>query len=289
MHSPSITSLANLIALLCFVSVGAQLVLLKVLSAKGLRQSFPLFFAYNVAYAATNIALTFAGVSIGPASPVYFYLYWALNTGLMLLEFGILYEVFVHAVKPYSGLIDLAKLVFGWAALFLLLAAALTAFSTSGSHLAKCVAATAYLGRGLRMMQCGLLILFFLFERRLGLSWRSYSVCAALGLGTVAASELTITFLRTQYSSWGLSLDLVANAIYFMTLLCWIACFRLPQPERKSVLDSPAKLIFQRWNDALMATPLVAHGGAAMVAQMDSFLPNVERTVERVMARKMVN
>jgi len=26
-----------------------------------------------------------------------------------------------------------------------------------------------------------------------------------------------------------------------------------------------------------------------MVAQMDSFLPSVERTVERVMARKMIN
>ena len=215
-------------------------------------------------------------------------MYWVLNTILMLLEFGIMYEVFVHAVQPYAGLIDLAKMLFGWAALFLLLAASLTAFSTGGSHLLKCVAATAYLDRGLRMMQCGLLILFFLFEKRLGLSWRSYSVCTALGLGIVAASELSITFLRTEYPAWGLSLDLVANAVYFGTVLAWVACFRLPQPERKTVLDSPAKLIFQRWNDALLATPFANHGGTA-VAQMDSFLPNVEKTVERVMARKMSN
>lgn len=286
MHSPSIASLATVDSVTCAISVVIQLVLLKVLVDKGLRVRFPIFFAYNAGYAATATVLLWAGNTIGPASFAYFYLYWILNTVLLLLEFGVMYEVFVHVVKPYSGLVDLAKLLFGWAALFLLLASSLTAFSTAGSHLAKCVAATAYLDRGLRMMQCGLLILFFLFERRLGLSWRSHSVCAALGLGTVAATGLSITFLRTQYPAWGLSLDLTFNAIYLATVLTWVVCFRLPQPERKTVLDSPARLIFQRWNDAIMATPFASQGGAA-IAQMDSFLPNVEKTVERVMSRKM--
>jgi len=286
-HSPSIPSMANLAYVICVCSVAFQVVLLRVLAEKGLRARFPIFFAYNAAYAVTNTALVLVGAAVGPTAPVYFYIYWALNTVLMVLEFGIMYEVFVHAVKPYSGLIDLAKMVFGWAALFLLLAAGLTAFSTAGSHLAKCVAATVYLERGLRMMQCGLLLLFFLFERRLGLSWRSHSVCAALGLGIVAATGLSATFLRTQYPAWGLSLDVVENLVYLGTVLTWVACFRLPQPERKTVLDSPAKLIFQRWNDALLATPFVAQGGMAVA--MDSFLPNVERTVDRVLARKMVN
>jgi hypothetical protein len=271
----------------CLATSVAQAILLTIMARKGLRKHFPLFFAYNAGYAASNIVLTSVDVVLGSGS-TYFYLYWVLNAVLMFLEFGIMYEVFVHAVKPYSGLIDLAKMLFGWAALFLLLAAGLTAFSTAGSHLTKCAAGIAYLDRGLRMMQCGILILFFLFERRLGLSWRSHSVCAALGLGTVAATGLSLTFLRSQYPAQGLSFDLIENAIYFATVVAWVVCFRLPQPERKTVLDSPAKLIFQRWNDALMVTPFVSQGGAA-IAQMDSFLPNVERTVERVMARKMVN
>lgn len=288
MHTPSNSLLTALPPVVCLLSVALQLGLVKVLAGKGLRKRYPVFFAYNVAYAAIDLVLTVAGVMGGPTSTSYFYLYWTLNTVLMLLEFGIMYEVFVHAVQPYAGLIDLAKLLFGWAALFLLLAASLTAFSTAGSHLLKCVAATAYLDRGLTMMQCGLLLLFFLFEKRLGLSWRSYSVCTALGLGLVAASELSITFLRTEYPGWGLSLDLLGNLVYMGAVISWIVCFRLPQPERKTVLDSPAKLIFQRWNDALMATPFSGQGGSA-IAQMDSFLPNVERTVERVMARKMAN
>lgn len=271
---------------ICLATSVAQVILLVIMAKKGLRKAFPIFFAYNAAYAVINVVLSLADVTPG-AAPAYFYMYWVLNAVLMLLEFGIMYEVFVHAVKPYSGLIDLAKMLFGWAALFLLLAAGLTAFSTAGSHLTQCAAGIAYLDRGLRMMQCGILILFFLFERRLGLSWRSHSVCAALGLGTVAATGLSLTFLRSQYPALGLSFDLAENAVYFAAVIGWAVCFNLPQPERKTVLDSPAKLIFQRWNDALVASPFVQ--GGAVVAQMDSFLPNVERTVERVMARKMVN
>ena len=271
----------------CLATSVAQALLLVVMAKKGLRRYFPIFFAYNAVYAATNVLLTLVDVTLGPGS-LYFYLYWVLNAALMALEFGIMYEVFVHAVKPYAGLIDLAKMLFGWAALFLLLAAGLTAFSTAGSHLTQCAAGIAYLDRGLRMMQCGILILFFLFERRLGLSWRSHSVSAALGLGIIAATGLSITFFRNQHPEWNLFYDLSENIIYFATVMTWVICFRLPQPERKTVLDSPAKLIFQRWNDALLATPFVAQGGAA-AAQMDSFLPNVEKTVDRVLARKMVN
>jgi hypothetical protein len=272
----------------CLATSAIQAYLLAVLAKKGLRKILPVFFAYNAAYAATNVVLTVADAIVGPTQASYFYLYWVLNTLLMLLEFGIMYEVFVHAVKPYSGLIDLAKMLFKWAALFLLLASALTAISTTGSHFATCMVATTYLDRGLRMMQCGLLILFFLFERRLGLSWRSHSVCVALGLGTMSATGLTFAYLRTQLPLWDNAFEFSNNLIYLSMVMLWVGCFRLPQPERKNVLDSPARLIFQRWNEALVATPFVSGGGAA-IAQMDSFLPNVERTVERVLARKMVN
>jgi hypothetical protein len=45
-------------------------------------------------------------------------------------------------------------------------------------------------------------------------------------------------------------------------------------------------LIFQRWNEALIS---YQHGGDLAFAPSESFLPSVERTVERVMARKMTN
>jgi hypothetical protein len=280
-HSPF------LITVPCIAYAVVQLLLAAVLVRKGLHKTFAIFFVYNLFDAAATIVLSSLSLWAGQDSTQYFYLYWVLNTGVMLLEFGVMYEMFVHAIKPYAGLIDLAKMLFAWAALFLLLAAGLTSMSTAGSHLEKCIAAVVYLERGLRMMQCGLLLLFFLFERRLGLSWRSYSVCVALGLGVVAATRLSFTFFSAHYPDSIVGLDFANNMVYAGMVVAWVICFRMPQPERKTVLDSPAKLIFQRWNDALLATPLVAAGVAA--GQMDSFLPNVEKTVDRVLARKMIN
>jgi hypothetical protein len=56
---------------------------------------------------------------------------------------------------------------------------------------------------------------------------------------------------------------------------------------RGNVLDSPRRLIFQRWNEALL-THTVRGEMAFASGGMDSFLPGVEQTVDRVLARKIV-
>jgi hypothetical protein len=76
--------------------------------------------------------------------------------------------------------------------------------------------------------------------------------------------------------------------LFTSVLLFWMYLISRPEPARKTVLDSPSRLIFQRWNEVLMATPLVARNNQASLP-VESFLPGVERAVERVMARKMAN
>ena len=58
--------------------------------------------------------------------PQYFYIYWVLNsTILMLVGFAVMYEVcWLTHFKPYSALIDLGKMLFLWAAVFLFMAGA---------------------------------------------------------------------------------------------------------------------------------------------------------------------
>ena len=86
----------------------------------------------------------------------------------MVLEFAVLYELLVNALKPYSALIDLGKMLFRWAAVFLVLAALLTALATTGSGSNKMVAACELLQRTVRLMQCGLLLLFLGWKSVLG-------------------------------------------------------------------------------------------------------------------------
>lgn len=277
-----------IIAAIMLVTAAAQLFLLVIMSRKSLRKTFPTFFWYNACAAGTGIFLAASYLGQGQASNAYFYFYWILNSALILLEFGVMNEVFIHAVKPFAGLIDLAKMLFRWAAAFLLVAATMTAFAGAGSSLPRCIVAIMNnLGTALRLMQCGLLLLFFLFERRLGLSWRSHSICAALGLSVNAAIGLSALYFRGHFPGYNTAFDILETGTYLCLVMAWVVCFRLPQPERRTVQDSPTRLVFQRWNDTLLSTPFAAQSSSLAMASMDSFLPNVERTVERVMARKM--
>jgi hypothetical protein len=269
------------------ITAAAQIFLMVSMAKRNLRRTFPVFFAYNGYAAAAGIFLAISYLSQGQSSDGYFYFYWVINSILMVLEFGVMNEVFIHAVKPFTGLIDLAKLLFRWAAAFLLIAATMTAFSGAGSSFPRCIVALMNnLGTALRLMQCGLLLLFFLFERRLNLSWRSNSVCAALGLSTNAAVGLSSLYFRGHFPAFSTGFDVLELGTYLAVVVAWVVCFRLPQPERKTVEDAPTRLIFQRWNETLLSTPFAMQSNPAM-AGAGSFFPNVERTVERVMARKM--
>ncbi|HKF21054.1 MAG TPA: hypothetical protein VKE93_05765 [Candidatus Angelobacter sp.] len=267
----------------------AQAALAGMLLKRKTRSDFPVFLSFNAAAALTSFVLASYVAVSGSSSARYFWLYWGLNTLIMILGFGVLYEILKAGLKPYPGLIDLGKLLFRWAALFLLVAGGLAAFATVGPTTAKCLAAVQLLDRSLLMMQCGLLFLFFLLERRLSLSWRSYPVSLALGFGITAALDLTFSFLRARFPGWWGPIAISDNASGLLIVAFWITCFAVREPSRKSVLESPNKLIFQRWNETL-----IAHGyGSTMVATanaMDSsFLPGIEKTVDRILARKVVN
>jgi hypothetical protein len=205
----------------------------------------------------------------------------------MLLEFGVLYELLVNALKPYSALIDLGKMLFRWAAVFLIMAALLTAFATTGSGSNRLVAAAQLLERTVRLMQCGLLLLFLGLEKRLGLSWRTHSMSIALGLGVYAAVDLSATYLISRVPARTNAFQMVATLVYLGATSLWAYSLAKPEPARGNVLDSPRRLIFQRWNEALL-THSVRGEMAFASGGMDSFLPGVEQTVDRVLARKIV-
>jgi hypothetical protein len=269
-------------------SLGSGLVytaLFFILVKRKFRSEFPVLISYAALSGISNFVLT--ALSLWANSSAYFYSYWGANTVLMLLEFGIMYEVFRNILKPYAGLVDLGKMLFRWAAVFLLVVAGLNALATAGSGLTKCIAAITLIQRNLRLMQCGLLLLFFLFERRLALSWRNHSVSLALGLGVSAALSLSLTFIRLHLTAWS-ALDVVETSSSFAIVAYWTYCFVRTQAAGQTVLDSPSRLIFQRWNEALMSTPMTEDKNPAL-ATVDSFLPGIEKTVDRVLARKIAH
>jgi hypothetical protein len=274
-----------------FFSVGTAVtygIIFAVIVRRKIRSDLPFFLAYLAVSIVSNLFLSAVSVWGDARSATYFYCWWGFYTLLMLFEFGILYEIFSNTLKPYSGLVDLGKMLFRWAALFLLVVAAITAFSTTGSGMTRCLAAVALIERNLRLMQCGLLLLFFLFERKLGLSWRSYPVGLALGLGVSSALSLSSTFITLHIPSLAPAFAIADSGLTFSIVLFWAFCFVRTQAVAQTVLDSPSKLIFQRWNEALLSTPMTEEKNPAL-APVDSFLPGIEKTVDRVLARKIAH
>jgi hypothetical protein len=257
--------------------------LISVMVRRKLNTSYPLFFGY---IAVNVIALLACLGAYRYAFHKYFYVYWTCSTIMMLVGFTVQYEVFVDVLKPFSAVTDLGRMLFFWAAGFLFLAGILTAMVTSGSEANKVSVAVNLLDRCVHLMQCGLMLLMIVFERRLNLSWRSNGMTVALGLGITAAADLITSYAESRFAAYSAELEMV-NGIIFTTTLCFWA-FRLSRNSHvpSTAGNSPSRLIIQRWNEALIS---YRHGDLAFSsASMNSFLPGVEQTVEKVMARKMI-
>ena len=269
---------------LAIASALIQVYILRILASRKLKSEFPAFLVYTC-FGIALVVIGLAGYIFSPTT--YFYIYWTLSFIYMGLEFLVMYEILVNALKPYSALIDLGRMLFRWAAIFLLLAGVLTALATAGSQSSKLTAGISLVERSMRLMQCGLLLLFFFFEKRLGLSWRNYNMGIALGLGSTAALDLSFSYLKVQFAPHQETFCLIESGFYIAVLSFWAVCLAQPEPERKNVLDSPSRLIFQRWNEALSSYS--SRGEIALATNgVNSFLPGVEETVDRVLARKMV-
>jgi hypothetical protein len=282
--------------LIMFGQVALSGLILEVMVRKKFRSTFPFFFVFVVFGLTSTLAVQ--ALLYAMSRNVYHYVFFAVNAIGMLLAFGVMYEVFLQILKPYPALMDLGALLFRWAFVFLALASIFSAVSagspTSNRVLPgiqqSCELVLLGIQQSCDLMECGLLLLLALFESRLGLSWRSPTIFIMLGFGVYGVLDLAVSLMHSATAPWG-SLGLVLQGSSIAVYLGWYICFSLPQPALRTAQDSPTRLILQRWNEVLVDTPLLGDKNTTdvTVAPVESFLPGVEKTVERIMASKMTH
>jgi hypothetical protein len=265
------------------LAVASQLYVMGLMFKRGLRSAFPMFFSYIGLNVVSVLLLVGAYVA---GFPQYFYLYWTLSTIIMIVGFLVQYEVFVDILKPFSAVIDLGKMLFFWAALFLLLAAFLTAVVTGGPSPKRIVVAVDLCDRCVHLMQCGLMMLLVVLEKRLNFSWRSTGMVVAMGLGLAAAADLITSYGQSRFPSLSAGLDIANSAAYIGIVAFWALRLTSSASAPKTVASTPSRLILQRWNEALIS---YGYSEGAAGSTVESFLPGIEKTVDRVMARKAVS
>ncbi|MCU1253725.1 MAG: putative rane protein [Candidatus Angelobacter sp.] len=267
---------------LAITSVAVMGALMFVMAKRKLRSAYPLFFAY-IGINALAVVMGLAALRF--ASAQYFYIYWTNSTILMLVGFAVQYEVFVAILKPFSAVLDLGKMLFFWAAGFLFIAGLLTAMVTNGANSSKIMVAVDLCDRCVHLMQCGLMLLMVVFEKRLSFSWRSPGMGVALGLGINAAMDLAVSYAEGRFPAWGTELGMLNGVVFTGVIAFWAFRFAAKESAPTTAANSPSRLIIQRWNDALIS---YRQSDLAVSSAMSSFLPGVEQTVERVLARKII-
>jgi len=235
-----------------------------------LRLEFPFFFSY-AAFQVVSAPLLWTLYHRGVYAD-YFYAYWTISALSFALGLGVLYEIFQHAFRPYAALRGLGSMLFRWAALVLLMVAVITALSAPAGQ-SPLITAILSLERSIRMMQCGLLILMLFFSPQLGLSWRSHLFGIAAGFGGYAAISLTLVSLRAQMGIPGDSAyTLINSGAYALAAATWFAYLLAPEPARQAVRVQPVP---DSWDFALQ--------GIGRAQAPDSFLSNMEKTVDRIL------
>ncbi|MGH9492275.1 MAG: hypothetical protein ACRD2K_02130 [Terriglobales bacterium] len=238
---------------------------------RGLRQEFPFFFSY-VAFQVVSVPVHFAVYHWGSYSD-YFYAYWTTSALSIGLGLAVLYEVFLHAFRPYAALRGLGSMLFRWAALVLLMVAVITALSAPAGQ-SPLITAILSLERSIRMMQCGLLILLLFFSPQLGLSWRSHLFGITAGFGSYAAATLTLITLRAQLGVPGDSTySLINSGAYTFAAALWFGYLLAPEPARQAVRVQPVP---DQWDFALQ--------GLNRPQAPEGFLSAMEKTVDRVLS-----
>jgi len=259
---------------------------------RGFHRRFHATAAYLVLRAVSG-ALLLATLSLEPTSwgaehrfgVVYFVGYFAAYISSAVLMFFICVEVFRTALAAFPGISKLAIVIFRWAAVVSVIVS-LTSISyvNQGFYI---VADIAYgLMRSVSVLELCLLAFLCLSMNALRLSTRDMAFGIALGFGVMCSGDFIVSSSISHVKSLADPVQFVVESLILATLALWIAYCVLPEPAPKPVL-MPANSTIYRWNE--IATAL-GHTGTKVAVQQPAnsfFLSDVERVVEKVLARNM--
>lgn len=221
-----------------------------------LTREFPLFLSYLAFHILEGAVSVFFYHRFGRYSWPYLYEWWTAQALGIGLRFGILWEIFSHMFRRYEGLRHAGAIAFRWAAVLLLVAAILAAI-VGPAHEPDFARNLALKGgvvleRSLDVVQCGLLVLLFLFASYFALSWRNYVFGIALGFGVIASVELLAAALATQFRSVS---DVVLNSLpriaYAVAMIIWVAYLAGTEPPRPNLTGLPQHDL-EKWNQELL-------------------------------------
>jgi hypothetical protein len=202
-----------------------------------------------------------------------------------VLLFFICIEVFRSALSAFPGISKLAVVIFRWAAVVSVIVSLTSiSYAQRGIYL---IADVSYgLMHSVSVLELCLLAFLCLSMNALRLTVRDLSFGIALGFGLMCSGDFIVASWSSRIASLADPLQFLYESVILLTLAVWLIYCILPEPTRKPVL-MPASSTIYRWNEIASA---LGHTGTKVAVQQPAnsfFLSDVERVVEKVLARNM--
>ncbi len=262
--------------------------------AKGLQRRFPAMGYYLLLRAISTPVLTLALYLTTKSwgrdfhvGQIYYFGFFATYLASTVLLFLICIEVFRSALSAFPGIAKLAIVIFRWAAVVSMI---VSLSSISYGHKGIFIIADVSYGlmHSVSVLELCLLAFLCLSMNALRLTVRDLSFGIALGFGVMSSADFVLASWISRVASPSLvdPLQFVYESLILGTLAIWVVYCIIPEPARRPVL-MPASSTIYRWNEIASA---LGHTGTKVAVQQPAnsfFLSDVERVVEKVLARNM--
>ncbi len=212
----------------------------------------PVFFAY-VLFSLAKFGIRFLVYHVaGGGSIAYFRVYWTFALVDAIFVLAVIHELYAVLFGAYQGLTRFASGLFNWAALIMVLVAAIVAASATGSDLSRLVRGIVTLDQSATLVQLGLLTLLFVATSSLWMVWQRSLFGIAIGLTVVVSMELISLVLMGKYGkSFGSTYNWVKSLAYLGGVLTWTSySVRRQVPVRLALRNNDLRL--EEWNATLL-------------------------------------
>ena len=215
----------------------------------------------------------------------YFFTYWPLYLVSAFLLYFLAAGVFKAAMAPFKGLQKIGLVLFRWVA-FTSGVISFSTYSFTHPEMKALPDIAIRMMRSISILEICLLGFLCLCINALRLSLRGMTFGIAVGLGISAVNDFLEAAAASRFLPLTSNWQFVFESVTLVVLSIWIVYAVLPQPEQAPVVI-PVNSAIYRWNE--IASALGYTGTRVAVHQPTSgfFLTDVEKVVEKVLARNL--
>lgn len=187
---------------------------------RGLDTQLPFFYGYSLFQVVTDIYLLivehFSYVT-------YFYSYWIVTGVTVLFTFAIIFELFRAAFRNFGAIRNVGTSVFRWGALFVLVAAFLTAFAFHHNpNFGGFSESILIADRSARAMLCLLALLVLLGARHLHISRRSMLYGIAMGFVIYMLAKVVLDSIALVHLGSPRTIIRINSVFYLSSCVLWL-------------------------------------------------------------------